>query len=172
MGGRVDAVVVAVSTGGTLAGISRFFRRVSAGTRIVAVDACGSVALGGSPGPRLLTGIGASRSSQLVAPADYDHVFLVDDVTAFAHCRALAAQTGIGVGGSSGAALAGACRFLVNEPGCEQLVCVCADGRANYTSTIYDDGWLHEHQLLLTADLLLPAESYRKPAAHERLVRA
>ena len=51
--GDLDAVVVPVSTGGTLAGIARFLRRESVATRIVAVDAFGSVALGGHPGPRL-----------------------------------------------------------------------------------------------------------------------
>jgi cysteine synthase len=47
---RVDAVFVAVSTGGTLAGIGRFLREASPDTRIIAVDARGSVALGGSLG--------------------------------------------------------------------------------------------------------------------------
>jgi cysteine synthase len=47
---RVDAVFVAVSTGGTLAGIGRYFREASPDTRIIAVDARGSVALGGSLG--------------------------------------------------------------------------------------------------------------------------
>ena len=51
---RVDAVFVAVSTGGTLAGIGRYFREASPDTRIIAVDARGSVALGGPPGVRKL----------------------------------------------------------------------------------------------------------------------
>src|SRR5204863_3761643 len=54
LGGELDAVLVPVSTGGTLAGIARFCRQESPTTRVIAVDARGSVALGGSPGPRLL----------------------------------------------------------------------------------------------------------------------
>ena len=58
----MDAVFVAVSTGGTLAGIGRYFREASPDTRIIAVDARGSVALGGSPGVRKLTGIGCQSA--------------------------------------------------------------------------------------------------------------
>lgn len=160
--GRVDGVVVPVSTGGTLAGISRFFRRASPRTRILAVDARGSVALVGSPGRRLLTGIGASRRSLFVSRADYDEAFLVDDSTAFAHCRALAATASLRVGGSSGAALAAAIRYLADEPDCERLVCICADGGDGYASTIYDDRWLHRNGIELEPELLLPAGSYAR----------
>src|SRR5439155_19939491 len=100
LGESPDAVLVPVSTGGTLAGIARFFRRESPATRIVAVDAQGSIALGGSPGPRLLTGIGAGKPSAFATPDLYDERVVVGDAEAFAACRMLAASTGIQVGGS------------------------------------------------------------------------
>lgn len=140
--GQVDAIFVPVSTGGTLAGIARCFRRESPLTLIVAVDAHGSVALGGRPGPRLLTGIGASRPSALLAPHLYDERVLIPDARAFALCRALAAQTGIRVGGSSGAALAACARVLAANPELERVACLCADRGEHYKSTIYADGWL------------------------------
>ncbi|RDI73919.1 Cysteine synthase [Gaiella occulta] len=140
--GDLDAVFVPVSTGGTLAGLARCFRRDSPATRIVAVDARGSVALGGRPGTRLLTGIGASRRSSFLTADLYDQSVLVGDAEAFAFCRALAAGTGISVGGSSGAALAACARLLARDPDLVRVACLCPDRGDRYASTIYDDGWL------------------------------
>jgi 2,3-diaminopropionate biosynthesis protein SbnA len=147
MRGELEAVFVPVSTGGTLAGVARYLRSASPRTRIVAVDAAGSVALGGAPRPRLLTGIGAGRPSAFLSAELYDEHVLVGDAQAFACCRLLAAATGIRVGGSSGAALAAAARGLAEDPGLGRVVCLCPDRGEAYTSTIYDDRWLAAHAL-------------------------
>jgi len=139
---HLDAIFVPVSTGGTLAGLARCLRDESPGTRIVAVDASGSVALGGRPGPRLLTGVGAGRRSSFVTTDLYDERLLVDDAEAFAFCRALAAATGIRVGGSRGAALAACGRMLAADADLGRAVCLCPDRGEAYDSTIYDNGWL------------------------------
>jgi len=158
--GDLDAVLVPVSTGGTLAGIGRFLRRESPATRIVAVDARGSVALGGQAGPRLLTGIGAGRRSSFLSRNLYDQRILVSDAEAFAYCRALAQATRIRVGGSSGAALAACGRLLAAEPDLERIACLCPDSGATYSSTIYDDAWLERHGLPPSALALGPVEAF------------
>jgi len=145
MRGELDAVFVPVSTGGTLTGIGRFLRRESPGTRIVAVDAAGSVALGGSPARRLLVGIGASRRSSFVTRDLYDEQLAVGDAEAFAFCRTLAEARGVIVGGSSGAVLAACARVLARRPELERVVCLCADRGDSYASTIFDDRWLKRH---------------------------
>jgi 2,3-diaminopropionate biosynthesis protein SbnA len=142
--GELDAVLVPVSTGGTLAGIARCLRREAPATRLVAVDVRGSVALGGQPAPRLLTGIGASRSSAFLSAAMFDERIFVADAEAFAFCRALVAATGIWIGGSSGATLAASVRLLTAQSGLERIVCVCPDRGERYASTIYNDRWLAE----------------------------
>jgi len=147
MGDRVDAVFVAVSTGGTLAGIGRYFREASPDTRIIAVDARGSVALGGTPGVRKLTGMGSSRRSEFVTPELYDDVVFVGDHEAFAFCRALSAATGLKVGGSSGACLAACSRYLQFHKEIEQPVCICADRGEHYASSIFSDSWLAENSV-------------------------
>ncbi|MGI9242679.1 MAG: 2,3-diaminopropionate biosynthesis protein SbnA [Verrucomicrobiales bacterium] len=144
---RVDAVFVAVSTGGTLAGIGRFFRESSPDTRVIAVDARGSVALGGSLGVRKVTGIGSGRRSEFVTPDQYDETIYVGDCEAFAFCRALDAATGIKVGGSSGAVLAACARYLHVHDEVERVVCVCADRGEHYSSTIFSDSWLAQNDL-------------------------
>jgi 2,3-diaminopropionate biosynthesis protein SbnA len=157
--GELDAVFVPVSTGGTLAGIARFLRRESPAARIVAVDAAGSVALGGRAGPRLLTGIGASRRSSFLTLDLYDQHVLVRDPEAFACCRALASAAGIGTGGSSGAALAACARLLAAQPELDRVACLCPDGGDTYASTIYDDHWLAHHGITLDVSALRSIET-------------
>ncbi len=156
MDAQVDVVFVAVSTGGTLAGVGRYFREKSPSTRIVGVDARGSVVFGGPPGSRLLTGIGSSQRSRFLEPAHYDEHQLVGDEEAFAFCRALYAATDLKVGGSSGAVLAACARYLARHPGPLRLVCVCPDRGENYERSIFDDEWLHARGLRASPALLGP----------------
>ncbi|MEA2080810.1 MAG: 2,3-diaminopropionate biosynthesis protein SbnA [Pseudomonadota bacterium] len=144
---RVDAVFVAVSTGGTLAGIGRYFREASPDTQIIAVDTKGSLALGGSPGARKLTGIGSSRRSEFVDTGLYDELIYVGDCEAFAFCRAVDDATGLKVGGSSGACLAACARYLQSHTRAERAVCICADRGEHYASSIFSDSWLAQNGL-------------------------
>lgn len=147
MDGCVDAVFVAVSTGGTLAGVSRFFRDIAPATRIVGVDAVGSVIFGTPPGPRKLNGIGSSRPSTFLKPADYDAHLLVSDADAFGMCQLLQRDLGLSVGGSSGAVLAACARYVCEHPEIRRPVCICADGGANYASTIFNESWLEANAI-------------------------
>ncbi|WP_201376284.1 pyridoxal-phosphate dependent enzyme [Ktedonobacter robiniae] len=159
---QVDAVFVPVSTGGTLSGIGRFFREVSPATRIIGVDAHGSVIFGTPPAPRKLTGIGSSRRSHFISADLYDSHMLVHDEEAFAFCRELYRATDIHVGGSSGASLAACVRYLASHPEDTRVACVCADSGRNYASSIYNDAWLQQHNITLTAEHLGPLESIAK----------
>jgi 2,3-diaminopropionate biosynthesis protein SbnA len=147
---KVDAIFVPVSTGGTLAGIGRFFRYILPTTQIIGVDAFGSVIFGTPPMPRKLTGIGSSRRSTFIHSGIYDEFMLVKDEEAFAICRFLFASTGISVGGSSGAVLAACVRYIAQHPEQERVVCVCADHGNNYHSSIFSNAWLQEQGLAIT----------------------
>lgn len=163
MGGHVGAIFAPVSTGGTLAGIGSFFREVSASTRIIGVDARGSVVFGTPPGPRKLTGIGSSRPSSFLSPALYDTYMLVGDEEAFSYCRILFRKTGIKVGGSSGATLAACARYLQVYPDLKNVVCVCSDDGENYTSSIFNHVWLEQQGILLTGAHLEPLQDILCP---------
>ncbi|MFG2363466.1 pyridoxal-phosphate dependent enzyme [Streptomyces mirabilis] len=141
---QVDAVFVAVSTGGTLAGISQYFREAFPQTQIVAVDVMGSRALGGSSGPRHLTGIGASVPATLVSATTYDVCERVADAEAFAMCRLASEKLGLSIGGSGGAVLFACFRQMAAHPELESAVCVMPDSGAAYRETVYDDSWLRE----------------------------
>jgi 2,3-diaminopropionate biosynthesis protein SbnA len=150
-GGRLDAVVIAVSTGGTLAGVSRYFRERKPDVFLAAADVVGSVALSGTPGRRQLSGIGSSQRSRFVGPDVYDSAISVTDRTAIACCHALWQSTGIKVGGSSGAALA-ATATLLRERRFERVVCVCPDDGRKYDASLFDNGWLNDRGLFPTSN--------------------
>lgn len=139
----LDTVYVAVSTGGTLAGISAYLRAEQPAARIVAVDAEGSIALGGVPGQRLLSGIGASRASAFLTEHAYDAVVRVADAPSFAMSRALHTQTGVALGGSSGSVLyACVAQTTRTDRPARRPVCLAADGGRHYAGSFYDDDWL------------------------------
>jgi cysteine synthase A len=140
-GPTLDAVYVAVSTGGTLAGVSAYVRALRAAVRIVAVDACGSRAIVDSPGRRSIPGIGASRRSSFVEPGAYDDVRHVADADAFAVCHILREDLGLCLGGSSGSVVCAMIEDLPRRPG-RFPVCLCPDGGEKYLDTFYDRGWL------------------------------
>ncbi len=110
-GGRVDAVVAGVGTGGTITGVTRYLRSKNPHVRAIAVEPADSpVISGGKSGPHKIQGIGAG-----FLPGNLDASLLtgVETVTndeAFAWARRVAHEEGILVGISSGANVAAAVR--------------------------------------------------------------
>jgi N-(2-amino-2-carboxyethyl)-L-glutamate synthase len=147
--GRLDAVFIAVSTGGTLAGISEGLRASIPCVRVYAVDVHGSLVTANVGRPHLLTGVGATRKSSFLFRHHYHQALRVIDIEAFAYCRMLASDTGLAVGGSSGAVLA-AFGHELREGGStfQRPVAVIPDGATSYRSTFYDDRWLAERGVL------------------------
>ena len=161
MHGDVDAVFVAVSTGGTLAGIGRYFREVSPATQVIGVDVAGSVVFGTEPRARKLTGIGSSRPSSFLQPELYDSHLIIEDRDAFAMCRQMGQEGRLRLGGSSGAVLSACVIYLSNHFDIERVVCVCPDWGHNYLSTIFSEDWL-------SANGFDPA--YRSPFSEEIVI--
>jgi N-(2-amino-2-carboxyethyl)-L-glutamate synthase len=153
-GGKLDAVFIPVSTGGTLAGVGRYLRETKPEAKVIGVDAVGSVIFGTAPGKRKLTGIGSSRTSDFLKPDLYDGHLMVTDQEAFSMCRRLT-KAGVPVGGSSGATLVACVRYLADHPEIQNPVCVCPDGGQSYLSTIFDDSWLAQNGLEPTEQLEL-----------------
>lgn len=144
-GGALDAVLVSVSTGGTLAGISDGLRSHNHPAAVYAIDAAGSLVTCDRAHPHLLTGIGATRKSSFLQSRHYTSARPVQDVLAFTICRILMADTGLAVGGSGGAAIAAFVQALQTRDKMANHQCpvaIIADGGERYLSTIYDDGWL------------------------------
>jgi cysteine synthase A len=107
--GRVDAVISGVGTGGTITGVGQVLKARKPGVKIFAVEPEGSPVLsGGSPGPHKIQGIGAGFVPSILDRGVIDEVIQVSNDDSFAMARRCAAEEGIPVGISSGAALTAA----------------------------------------------------------------
>jgi N-(2-amino-2-carboxyethyl)-L-glutamate synthase len=144
---ELDAIFVAASTGGTLAGIGRYLRHNAPTVKVIGVDLSGSRVFGLPGGKRLVTGIGSSRPSSFLHRQDYDDVVIVEDEEAISTCHQLREEIGLGLGGSSGAVIAACSRYLAENPWIRRPVCICPDGQSNYMNTLYSPAWLARHGL-------------------------
>src|SRR5262245_49778941 len=118
MGGRLDAVVCGVGSGGTLTGLSRYFARIAPGVEMVLADPKGSVLAGyvatgtvGIAGSWLVEGIGEDFVPPICDLSRVRSAYIVDDAEAFATVRTLLAKAGILAGSSSGTLIAAAVRY-------------------------------------------------------------
>jgi cysteine synthase A len=108
-GGKVDALVIGVGTGGTLTGCGRVLKKKIPGLKIIAVEPEGSPVLsGGNRGPHKIQGIGAGFVPGVLETSFIDEVVKVSNEAAFDVARKLAKIEGIPGGISTGANLAAA----------------------------------------------------------------
>ncbi len=99
-------MVAGVGTGGTITGIAEVFKARRPGFKAIAVEPAASPVLsGGKPGPHRIQGIGAGFVPKVLNTAILDEIVPVTNEDAFATARRAAAEEGILVGISSGAAI-------------------------------------------------------------------
>ena len=104
--GAVDIVVAGIGTGGTITGVGQVLKERKPEVRIVAVEPAASPVLsGGTKGPHPIQGIGAGFVPPILDTSVYDEIVTVDAPDAMATARRAAAEEGLLVGISSGAAL-------------------------------------------------------------------
>ncbi len=107
--GQVDIFVAGVGTGGTITGVGEVLKARKPGVQIIAVEPDASPVLsGGAKGPHPLQGIGAGFVPEVLNTKIYDEVVRVGNDDAFVMARRLAAEEGLLVGISSGAAVSAA----------------------------------------------------------------
>jgi len=140
--GKVDVFVAGVGTGGTITGVSRFFKEAQ-GQKLhtVAVEPAASPVLsGGAPGPHKIQGIGAGFVPDVLDRSLVDEVLSVTNDEAFAIARRLAREEGILCGISCGAAMHAALRVAARpESQGRTIVVVLPDSGERYLSTgIYE----------------------------------
>ncbi len=104
--GNVAAVVAGIGTGGTITGVGQVLKARNPNIKIFAVEPAASPLLtGGSPAGHPIQGIGANFIPNILDTKIYDEVFDVTADDAVAYARRTAAEEGILVGISSGAAI-------------------------------------------------------------------
>ena len=126
--GRIDAFVAGMGTTGTLMGVARFFREKSPATKVVGVEPTIGHAIQG------LKNMTESIVPEIYKRSQLDDIVMVGDVEAFEMTRRLAAEEGLFVGISSGAAVVGALHIAqqLNEGSVATILC---DRGERYLST-------------------------------------
>lgn len=106
LGSAPDYVLVAVSTTGTIGGCQRYLQENHLDTKVIAVDAEGSVLFDGQRGTHHLPGFGAGVVPELSQQVNPDRVMRIADGASISAARELARRTAIVPGASGGAVIA------------------------------------------------------------------
>ncbi len=108
-GGKLDAVVAMVGTGGTITGIGQVMRDDAPHVRVIAVEPAKSAVLsGGRPGITRIQGTGAGFIPGILDRGVLAEVLTVEDEAAIAMAERLAKEEGILAGISAGGAVVAA----------------------------------------------------------------
>lgn len=166
--GELDVFVAGLGTGGTITGTGRYLKEKSDRVKLVGVDPVGSlyydfVKTGRvtKPFTYKVEGIGEDFFPKTIDLSILDEIIRVDDKECFLMTRDLVRLEGLYVGGSGGAAVAGALKYARQSQKKENIVVLLPDGAAKYLSKIFNDDWMRENGFLeeepglgMVADLL------------------
>lgn len=137
-GGKVDAFVSTLGTGGTFAGVSAALKKRNPNVKCYAVEPAGAAFLsrGKVTNPaHKIQGAGYAMPLPLFRPEHCDGFLTVTDAEAIRTARRLATQEGIFAGFSSGANAAAALRVARQLPAGAVVVTTINDSGLKYLST-------------------------------------
>src|SRR5437588_599437 len=141
----LEYVFIGVSTGGTIAGLSRRLKARYPKVRIVAVDTQGSVIFGDTLRKRHIPGVGSSIVPPLLSHASIDDVVLIPERETAAACRELLQIHGLFAGGSSGTVFAAVKRYATRmgggKPKRPTVWFGWPDRGTPYLDTVFDPTW-------------------------------
>jgi cysteine synthase A len=142
--GKIDILVSAVGTGGTLTGIAEALKKRKAGFKAVAVEPAGSAVLSGEkPGTHKIQGIGAGFIPEVLKTDLIDEIVSVSNEDAGNMARRMAKEEGLLVGISGGAAVWAAVQIGNKaENAGKMIVVILPDSGERYLST-----WLFQDVL-------------------------
>jgi cysteine synthase A len=143
--GKLDAVFAAVGSGGTLAGLSRYFAEEAPAVRVVCAAMWSWFTHGhldDVEGDSVAEGIGQCRVTANVALTRVAAAHRIPDAEAISILHRLRDEEGLFVGLSAAMNVAAALREArAHGPG-RVLVAILCDGGARYAATIHDPRWL------------------------------
>ncbi len=133
--GRVDVLVAALGTGGTICGAGRYLKEEKSSVRLVAVEPAESPTISqGIFRPHRMMGTAPGFVPETLDRSIIDEIALVSEGEAFAMCRRLAREEGLLVGISSGATAHVALVQARSSAEGSVIVCIMADTGQRYLS--------------------------------------
>ena len=143
--GKIDVLVAAMGTGGTISGTAKYLKEKNPDIVIVGADPEGSILSGDAPKGYKVEGIGEAFIPKTLDRQLVDEMVRVSDKESFNMARRLAREEGLLVGGSAGTAVAAAFKFVqrLREP--KYIVVILPDTGRNYINKFYSDAWMQEN---------------------------
>src|SRR5262245_30630860 len=144
-----------MGTGGTISGTGKFLKQKKPDIKLVGVDPVGSLYYDYVKSGRVtkpftykVEGIGEDFFPTTIDLKILDEIVRVDDKECFLMTRDLVRLEGLYVGGSGGAAVAGALKYARQTQREENVVVIIPDAASKYLSKIFNDDWMRENGFL------------------------
>ncbi len=145
LGFAPDYLLAATSTCGTLMGCADYIDKNHLNTKVIAVDAVGSVIFDSPAGKRNIPGHGAGRKSQFLDKKSIHDVIHINEEECVDGCHRLLHREAILCGGSSGAVTYAVQKIASDLPVGVTIAMILCDNGERYLDTIYNEEWVKEN---------------------------
>ena len=150
MGHDVDAVICGVGSGGTIAGLSRFFASVSDKTEMILADPEGSILaeyietgkISDKVGSWIVEGIGEDFLPDVADLSRVRKAYVIPDKESLLTAREVLLREGILAGSSSGTLIAAALRYCREQTEPKRVTTFVCDSGNKYLSKMFNDYWM------------------------------
>ena len=156
MGGKLDALVAGVGSGGTVTGLAEFFKEKNQDIQMIVADPEGSIVADAvtkgsykyEGGSWLVEGIGEDFIPTNLNLDLVDDAVTVSDKEAFEVLQKLLKEEGILAGSSTGTLISGAIKWCQKQDSHKKVVTFVCDTGNKYLSKAFSKSWLKDNQLI------------------------
>lgn len=141
MQGNIDVIICGIGSGGTIMGLSKYFKEHTPHVQIVAIDPNGSIYFPHkyeqkhTPSPWKIEGVGSDFIPEIYNKELVDEIYPVSDREAINTCHELYESDGIDIGLSSGAIMTAAKKIAATGI-YRNIVCISPDAGERYMSKL------------------------------------